>query len=126
MNERRAATLLTLAFVAVTAACGSSSSALVGGNNAPVASFTASPPSVPAGDNHQTVVTLDASASLDLDGDPLSYAWVVPNGIFVNNTGPTDRIVQVTFPGAAPYNVTRTVDDGAGGSDFTSVVVQLN
>ncbi len=126
MNERRAATLLTLAFVAVTAACGSSSSALVGGNNAPVASFTASPPSVPAGDNHQTVVTLDASASMDPDGDPLSYAWIVPNGVFVNNTGPTDRIAQVTFPGARPYTVTLTVDDGVGGSDFTNVVVQLN
>ena len=96
------------------------------GNNAPVASFTASPTSVPVGDAHTTVVTLDGSASTDPDGDALTYIWTVPSGVFVNGTSATSVIPQVTFPGTGPYNVTLAVSDGRGGSDSTSFTVTLS
>lgn len=41
------------------------------GNRAPAAAVTAAPTTVPAGDNHNTVVTIDASGSTDPDGDEL-------------------------------------------------------
>lgn len=97
-----------------------------GGGAAPTASFTASPNSVPAGDGNQTVVTLDASASSDPDGDPLSYSWTVPNGTFVEGTSASSEIAKVTFPGIAPYDVTLTVTDPDGNSDSTTVTVGLS
>lgn len=96
------------------------------GDGAPTASFTASPTSVPAGDNHETVVTLDGSASSDPDGDVLSYAWVAPMGRYVGGTSASSEIAQVTFPGSAPYDVTLTVTDPDGNSDTASVTVGLN
>ena len=94
-------------------------------NRDPTARVTASPQNVPAGDGNQTVVTIDASASSDPDGDPLTYSWVVPNGTFVGGTSSTDAIVQVTFPGTAPYTVTVTVSDGNGGSDSAQITIGL-
>jgi hypothetical protein len=96
------------------------------GEGAPTASFSASPSSVPAGDNHQTIVTLDGSASSDPEGDVLSYSWNVPSGTFVGGTSSSSEIAQVTFPGAAPYTVTLTVTDPDGNDDSTSVTVGLN
>jgi len=96
------------------------------GEGAPTASFTASPTSVAAGDNHQTVVTLDASASSDPEGDILSYSWNVPSGTFVGGTSSSNEIAQVTFPGLAPYEITLTVTDPVGNSDSTSFTVGLN
>lgn len=95
-------------------------------NQAPTASFTASPTSVPAGDGNSTVVTLNGSASSDPDGDSLTFSWTVPSGTFVGGTGPDSEIAQVTFPGAAPYTVTLIVDDGNGRTDSTSFTIQLN
>ena len=126
-----------LAAIFIAAACGSDSSGPssnsgpmnpppAGGNNPPVASFTASPTSVPVGDGHTTVVTLDGSASTDPDGDALTYIWTAPSGVFVNGTSATSVIPQVTFPGTGPYNVTLAVSDGRGGSDSTSFTVTLS
>ena len=95
-------------------------------DGAPTASFTASPTSVPAGDNHQTVVTLDGSASSDPDGDALSFSWNVPSGTFVGGTSSSSEIAQVTFPGTGSYNVTLTVTDPDGNSDSASFTVGLN
>jgi hypothetical protein len=81
---------------------------------------------VPSGDNHQTIVTLDASASTDPDGDALTYAWTVPSGRFEGGTSASDAVVQVSFPGAAPYRVTLVVSDGQGGSDSQSFTIQLS
>lgn len=94
-------------------------------NNNPVAVIAASPLEVPVNDGNQTVVTLDGSGSSDADNDPLSFAWVVPNGTFVNSTSATSTIPQVTFPGTAPYNVTLTVTDGRGGSGQAAVTIGL-
>ncbi len=94
-------------------------------NQAPTAMVTADRTSVPAGDNHTTVVRIDASGSSDPDNDPLTFSWVVPSGIFVNGTTSIDEIIEVTFPGAAPYTVTVTVNDGRGGSDTASITITV-
>ena len=94
-------------------------------NQAPVASAVPSPSSVPAGDNNTTVVTLDGSGSFDPDGDPLTFAWTVDSGTFVNGTSATDEIPQVTFPGNAPYGVRLIVSDGVL-ADTANTLVDLN
>lgn len=133
----RARLWLPVLFVVVIAACGDDSGPTGSGddggdpgpgqnNRAPVASFTADPTQVPAGDNHQTVVTLDGSASSDPDGDPLTYSWTAPSGLFVNGTDSNDQITMVTFPGTAPYVVRLVVRDGNGGQDTAQFTVGLN
>ena len=94
-------------------------------NNSPVAFITGSPATVPLGDNHTTVVTLDGSSSVDPDGDALSFAWTVPNGRFVGGTTDTDSVIQVTFPGVAPYTVILVVSDGRGGIDTAAFIVGI-
>lgn len=94
-------------------------------NRAPNAVIMADPTVVGAGDNHATVVTLNGTGSSDPDGDTLSFFWTVPSGQFVNGTSATDPSVQVTFPGTAPYTVTLVVNDGKGGTDTASVLIDL-
>jgi chitinase len=94
-------------------------------NRAPNAVIMAAPTVVAAGDNHATVVTLDGTGSSDPDGDTLSFSWTVPSGQFVNGTSATDALVQVTFPGTAPYTVTLVVNDGKGATDSASVLIDL-
>ena len=94
-------------------------------NNSPVASIAASGTQVPAGDNFQTILTLDGSGSSDADGDSLSYSWTVPGGRFENGSLPTDAIIDVSFPGIVPYTVTLTVSDGRGGTGQASVTITV-
>lgn len=95
-------------------------------NRAPTARIMASPITVPPGDDHRTVVTLDGSDSSDPDGDPLTFFWTVPSGRFVAGTTASDTVAQVTFPGLAPYTVTLRVDDGRGGTDTGNVTIGLS
>ena len=96
-----------------------------GENAAPTAVIATNPTSVPAGDNNQTIVTLDASGSFDPDGDALSYEWTAQSGRFENGTEASDQVAQVSFPGVAPYRVTLTVRDGRGGSDTEETTIAL-
>ncbi len=125
LSVRKLALLLLLTLPL--AACGSDDDDGTGpsGNTDPVAMLTTSHQSVPAGDNHQTIVTLDASGSTDADGDPLTFSWTVPGGDFENGTSSSDATIQVSFPGAAPYTVTVTVSDGNGGSDSASTTITV-
>jgi len=123
---RRPALLLAILAAFTIAGCDSEDDDSGGGDDAPTASFTASPTSVGVGDNHQTVVTLDASDSSDPDGDPLTFAWIAPSGRFVEGTSSSSEIAKVTFPGTAPYQVRLTVTDPDGNSDTATFTVGLN
>ena len=94
-------------------------------NRAPNACFTPTPANIPAGDNNQTVVTLDGSVSSDPDGDALAFQWTVPNGTFVQSTSTSSEVPKVTFPGTAPYAVTLLVTDPGGLSDQATITVGI-
>lgn len=94
-------------------------------NGAPSAVVTADPDSVPAGDGNTTIVTVDATGSSDPDGDSLTYAWTVPSGTFENGTGATDDLIEVSFPGSAPYEVTVIVTDAFSAADTAAVTIRI-
>lgn len=77
----------------------------VGGNNAPLAKFTATPTTGTA----PLVVALDASGSSDPDGDVLTYAWAFGDG-----TTSTAKTVSHTFAAVGTYEVKLTVKDSKG------------
>lgn len=64
-------------------------------------------------------VTLNGSASVDPDGDPLSYVWTWDGGA-AEGAGPA-----VTLPMGTTV-ITLTVDDGRGGSSSDTVKVSIN
>ena len=123
MKRRLGFTLMSIVLV-VFAACGDDITDP--DNQAPTASISADPVSVPRGDNNQTIVTLDGSASSDPDGDELTYDWTVPNGTFKDGTNASDPVIKVTFVGLRPYIVTLVVDDGNGGTDTAEFTVGLS
>ncbi len=85
-------------------------------NRPPVASFTHSPLAPRKGET----VTLDASTSVDLDGDALTCAWTFGDG-----TSASGVTASHSFATAGTYVVTLTVTDPDGATDTrsTSVVV---
>lgn len=125
MKIRRGSLMWPLSFVALTACSDDGGVVDPSENGSPVAVISAEPTRVPAGDNNQTVVTLDAAGSFDPDGDALSYEWTAQSGTFVDGTSATDQVAKVTFPGAAPYRVTLVVRDGRGGSDSAETTIGL-
>lgn len=73
-------------------------------NAAPVPVFAI--PEIEAPDQS---ITLDAQASFDPDGDPLTYQWIISDGRELS--GPDQRI-RFTNPGL--YTITLVVNDGEG------------
>lgn len=118
-------TLVSLTVGVAAGACGGDDDPIQPANNDPQAVISADPLEVPEGDDHQTVVTLDGSASSDPDGDPLTYEWTAPSGDFVNGTNAGSQVAEVTFPGTAPYNVVLVVQDGRAGSASASVTIGI-
>ncbi len=68
------------------------------------------------------VVTLNATASFDPDGDELTYEWSVPNGVVLDV--PTSPTPTGIFP-IGITTATLTVTDGNGGLDVDDVVVTV-
>ncbi|MGC4071352.1 MAG: PKD domain-containing protein [Nibricoccus sp.] len=86
------------------------------GNQAPIASLTASSTVVGVDDP----VTFTASAS-DPDGDSLAYYWQFSNG----QTGPNAPVATTRWSAPGYYNVLLTVSDLKGRTTVRSVVVQV-
>lgn len=96
-------------------------------HQSPETALTITPPSPPApgGDGNTTVVTLDASASENADGDALGFSWDVGSTTYVEGTSESREITKVMFPGVADYPVTLTVTDENGASDKPTGVVRV-
>ena len=86
-------------------------------NQAPIATFTATPPTGTAPLN----VFLDATGSSDPDGTIVSYAWDFGDG----NTGTGDTISYV-FDTAGVYNVQLIVTDDSAASDTFVVAIEVS
>jgi hypothetical protein len=89
-----------------------------GANQAPTASFTYSP-SFPAPDE---IITFDASASYDLDGQIVQYRWDFGDGAIATLTSP---ITTHSYPADGNYTVELTVTDNSGATGVTVAVVQV-
>ena len=87
-------------------------------NNAPVASFTASPSSPNVGQ----AVLFDASSSFDSDGFITSYEWDFNGDGFADASG--SRVTQ-TFFVAGQATIRLTVRDNGGLSSTTSQLIQV-
>ncbi|MDH3297374.1 MAG: PKD domain-containing protein [Gemmatimonadota bacterium] len=96
-----------------------------GPNSPPVAEFSVSPGLLPFGDGNTTVFTLDASGSLDPDGDPITFSWTVPGATFVGGTDSNSEVAQITLPGTSSVVVTLVVSDDGGLTDSGTFTIQL-
>ena len=83
------------------------------GNQAPTASYTATPNS----GQPPLDVSFDASASSDPDGDALTYAWDFGDGSNGSGVSPSH-----TFTQAGSYDVVLTVSDGVASDTETQTI----
>ncbi|GAA3727769.1 PQQ-dependent sugar dehydrogenase [Plantactinospora mayteni] len=89
------------------------------GNHPPVAAFTVDPDSGTA----PLAVRLDASASSDPNGDPLTYQWDLDgDGGYDDATGVT---ASHTYQENGTVTVGLRVDDGRGGTDTAGWPIQV-
>lgn len=86
-------------------------------NQKPRAAFTA-----PAEANVNTVVSFRAEESSDPDGDKLTYNWDFGDGKTSKFTFP---VATHRYEKIGNYTVRLTVDDGRGGTDTASRVIQI-
>ncbi len=91
---------------------------VTGANVPPEANAQALPNHGPA----PLTTTLDASASVDVDGVITDYEWDVDNN---GSTDLTGRSVDHVFADEGNYTVTLTVTDDQGGQDTDTVVVSV-
>lgn len=84
-------------------------------NQPPTASFTSAA--------NLLAVSLDASASADPDGTPLTYAWVFGDGSTASTSA---AAIAHTYATGGSYQLTLTVTDAHGGSAQASGSVTVN
>lgn len=91
------------------------------------------PPIANAGNDQAAFVgatlTLDASASTDVDGDPLSYQWQLiqqPPTSTATLSDPTAVMPQITIDEQGTYIVELIVNDGINSSSADSVTLTIN
>lgn len=85
-------------------------------NSAPNAAFAVTPTLTPAAGQ---VLTFDAGASNDPDGDPLKFSWTQTSGDGATLSSTSDPVITVTMPyvlSNSELHFTLTVTDGRGGS----------
>ena len=73
-----------------------------------------------------TLVTLDGTASSDLDGNSLTYLWTAPSGITLSSTSaakPTFTAPEVNSD--TQYNFTLVVNDGISNSEPSTVKISI-
>jgi len=70
-----------------------------------------------------TPVTLAATASMDPDGNPLTFAWTQLSGLSVILMGENTASASFTPVAAGFYEFEVAVDDGDGGSDSDTVLI---
>jgi serine protease len=94
--------------------------------------FTQGAPIASAGPNQVVLpgasVTLDGSASQDLDGEIVSYAWTQTAGEPVDLLGADGPVATFTAPassGTLTFQLTVTDNEGETGSDSVDVLVNL-
>jgi len=68
-------------------------------------------------------ISLDATASIDPDGDSLSYAWTAPPGISLSDVN--DATPTFTATRSGTYVFLLRTDDGFGGTAADTVVVMV-
>lgn len=90
----------------------------VGTNTPPVASFETVPECSPGAD----VAYAFSSTSSDANGDLLACSWAFPGGVPPDSTA--CAIDGVSFPGAGPAQAELIVDDGRGGRDSVTRVLE--
>jgi len=88
----------------------------------PEAVIAIDPARIARDDANETVVEIHGR---DSSGGGLSFEWTIPDGTFVDGTGPTDPTVRVTFPGTADHEVLLRVENGLG-SDLAMDRVRIN
>ena len=86
-------------------------------NQGPVADLEAFPQSGDA----PLPVTFDASASIDVDGDIVSYHWDFGDG-----STSSDTVVDHTYYSPGQFTAVLTVTDDAGASNTASVTITVN
>ncbi|MEM7390807.1 MAG: PKD domain-containing protein, partial [Verrucomicrobiota bacterium] len=86
-------------------------------NNPPVASFTITRQGTNVGD----LFTFDATASFDLDGDPLSFDWD-----FDDQAVSVGQVVHHSFNQPGDFNVKLTVADNHGGVSVVTHPLHVN
>ncbi len=73
--------------------------------------------------NERAIVTLDGSRSIDPDGDLLTFSWISPYGITLNNsTTNNPTFIAPDISRTTGYTFTLTVSDGAASATAITIV----